>query len=110
MDGYYIYSDEIPRDAYFMRVEPESSVIIERLTRYDIVRDRASGEDVGIVSYNGSNPLGFQSHRNRAAWIFWRVGGSCNGTIRAFFKIPDGETRILTKKGEQRNDLKIGVS
>ena len=110
MDDYYVYFDEIPRDAHFTRIEPDSSVIIERLTRYDVVRDRVSGEDIGIVRYNGSNPIGFQSHRARAAWVFWKVGGLSNGTIRAFFKIPNGETRILTKDGEQRNDLKIRVS
>jgi hypothetical protein len=110
MNDYYIYFDEIPRDAYFTRIEPDKSVIIERLIKYDIVRDRASGEDIGLVRYNRSTPLGFQSHRNNVAWVFWSVGSLCNRTIRAFFKIPNGETIILTKDGVQRNDLKMRVS
>ena len=109
MDGYYIYSDEIPRDVNHMLVGYDERVIIKGYTRYDIIRDRFSGNDMGIVVYNGSNPNSFFSHNKRFAWIFWKMGSEVNPVIRAFPVIPNGKERVIGRHS-QGNDLKMQAS
>jgi len=97
MDDYYIYADEVPRDAKFIPIGPDNSVIVKRHTKYDIIRDRKTRQDIGIAIYSGSTPLGYRSHNRLVAWIFFNTGCLCSPVARAFFKVPNGEKVILSR-------------
>ncbi len=107
MDDYYVFYDRVPKTAQFFSIKPEESIAIPRHVRYDIIRDRLTGNDIGIAVYNGSAPSGFRSHISSSAWVFWKVGSLVNPVVRAFPEIPHGGNIILDSRG---NNLKTGVS
>jgi hypothetical protein len=92
MNG-YIFFDELQENSLFYAFDAGESVVIPARTRYNLVRDRETGEDKGLVIYNGSFPKSYFRHRNHSCWLFDKT--SFNSPTRAYFCIPKEDARRL---------------
>ena len=95
---------------FFARVKTGDRINIQAYTRYDVVTNPRTGNDIGIVVFNGRNPGSYYSHNKGISWKFFKIGDGPNIRVKAFPVVESGDNRERVLSRPRGNILKVVVS